>query len=55
VARGAARARADGTSTTQAGPIATHFWSTKGPKKVRLTVTDTSGQTSTVQVTVVVR
>ena len=45
----------DGTSTTQSGPIATHAWSTKGPKKVSLTVTDTAGQTGTVQVTVQVR
>jgi PKD repeat protein len=45
----------DGTSTTQAGPVATHAWSTTGSKKVRLTVTDTAGQTATVQVTVQVR
>ena len=45
----------DGTSTTQTEPIATHAWSTKGPKKVRLTVTDSAGQTASVQVTVNVR
>jgi PKD repeat protein len=45
----------DGTSTTQTGPVATHFWSTKGSKKVRLTVTDSTGQTGSVQVTVSVR
>ena len=45
----------DGQVTTQAGPIATHAYSTKGPKKVILTVTDTSGQTASVQVNVQVR
>jgi parallel beta-helix repeat protein len=45
----------DGTSTTQPGPIATHAWSTTGSKKVRLVVTDSAGQTGSVQLTVSVR
>jgi parallel beta-helix repeat protein len=45
----------DGTSTTQAGPVATHAWSSKGSKKVRLTVTDSAGHTGSVQVSVSVR
>jgi len=44
----------DGVVTTQAGPIATHTYATTGPKKLVLTVTDTSGQTGSVQVTVTV-
>jgi PKD repeat protein len=39
----------DGQLTTQAGPIATHSYATKGTKKVILTVTDTAGQTATKQ------
>jgi parallel beta-helix repeat protein len=45
----------DGTSTTQAEPVATHAWSTTGSKKVRLVVTDSAGLTGSVQVTVSVR
>lgn len=39
----------DGTFTTQAGPVATHVYTTTGSKKVQLTVTDQAGQTSTTQ------
>jgi len=39
----------DGSSTPQAGPIATHAYATKGTKHVVLTVTDQAGQTGTVQ------
>ena len=45
----------DGQVTTQAGPIATHSYASTGPKKVILTVTDTSGQTASAQVNVQVR
>ncbi len=39
----------DGQVTTQAGPIATHTYASKGVKHVRLTVTDGAGQTDTKQ------
>ena len=39
----------DGTTTTQAGPVATHAFATRGTRQVRLTVTDSAGQTSTTQ------
>jgi chitodextrinase len=42
----------DGQVTTQAGPIATHSYATKGNKKVVLTVTDTAGHTATKQAVV---
>jgi parallel beta-helix repeat protein len=45
----------DGVVTTQGGPVATHRYATRGPKKVVLTVTDTAGQTGSVQVSVNVR
>jgi len=46
----------DGTQdTVQAGPVATHSYATRGSKKVRLTVTDSLGQTSAIQVVVNVR
>ena len=45
----------DGTATTQAGPVATHAYTARGVKHVRLTVTDGAGQTSTVQQVVQVR
>jgi parallel beta-helix repeat protein len=45
----------DGQTTTQAGPVAAHAYTTKGTKHVVLTVTDTSGQTATKQATVQVR
>jgi parallel beta-helix repeat protein len=46
----------DGTpDTVQTTPIAQHTYTTKGNKKVRLTVMDASGQTSTVQRVVQVR
>jgi hypothetical protein len=46
----------DGTAdTVQPGPIATHVFTRKGNFKVRLTVTDGTGQTSTVQTAVNVK
>jgi hypothetical protein len=45
----------DGTSTTQAGPIATHSFASPGVYHVRVTVTDTIGQTDTAQQPVQVR
>jgi parallel beta-helix repeat protein len=45
----------DGTTTTQAGPVATHAYTVKGVKHVRLTVTDGAGLSSTQQKVVQVR
>ena len=45
----------DGSVTTQAGPMATHTFATAGVHHVRLTVTDTAGQTDTAQQPVQVR
>ena len=45
----------DGQVTTQAAPIATHGYATKGTKHVILTVTDTAGQTATKQAAVQVQ
>src|SRR5262245_6120017 len=39
----------DGSSTTQAGPIATHAYATTGTKHVVLTVTDQGGKTGSVK------
>jgi len=45
----------DGTSTTQAGPVATHSFTEKGKYHVRLTVTDGAGFSATQQKLVQVR
>lgn len=45
----------DGTTTTQPGPIASHGFANPGVYHVRVTVTDTAGQTDTAQQPVLVR
>jgi PKD repeat protein len=45
----------DGSSTTQAGPVAMHTYAVKGKYKIDLTVTDSSGQTAMALAVVQVR